>query len=278
MAHLESQSVLITGCSTGIGRALATEFARRGHRTFATARRPETLDGLDGCEHLALDVTDPESIERCVAAVVEKAGRVDLLVNNAGFNVFGPVAEVPLADFRRLFDTNVTAVVAMVQAVFPHMARQRSGRVVNIGSVAGILPTPFAGSYCATKAAVHMLSHVLRLEVEPLGIDVVVVQPGGVRSSISATGAVGLDRYAEDGSYYRKVHDQILKRANASQKNPMEAEDFAQVVVEAVTRTRAPRIVRAGTGAFVYPRLPKLPSRVLDRILSKSFGLSALRE
>jgi NAD(P)-dependent dehydrogenase (short-subunit alcohol dehydrogenase family) len=277
MRHLEDQVVLITGCSTGIGRALAGEFARRGHRVFASARRPETLEDLSVAGKLRLDVTDEASAERAVAGVLAAAGRIDMLINNAGFNVFGPLAELPLDGVRRLFETNVTGLLTLVQKVFPSMAERGSGRIVNIGSVVGIVPTPFAGAYCSTKAAVHMLSDVLRMELAPFGIDVVVVQPGGVRSSIAETGAQGLERYAEDSSRYQPVHRQIVKRANASQVEPMDTDAFAAVVVEAVTRRRAPRIVRAGRGSAILPSLGRLPGSALDRVMTRQFQLDRLR-
>lgn len=278
MGKLNSQIVLVTGCSTGIGRALAREFTGQGHRTFATARRIEALSDLDGCEHLSLDVTDAASIDRAVTKTIEIAGRIDVLVNNAGINLFGPLAEVPIDQLRGMFETNVTGTIAMCQAVIPHMAAQRSGRIVNIGSIVGVLPTPFAGAYCGTKAAVHMVSDVLRMEVAPLGIEVTTVQPGGVRSNISASGSVGLDRYAKPSSLYRKVHDQIVARANASQDRPMEADAFAKEIVTAVTQPRAPRMIRAGSGAALLPKARALPGAVLDRIMTRKFGLAALRE
>ena len=274
---LQDQVVLITGCSSGIGRALAIELAGLGHRVFASARKLDTLAGLDPrIVPLSLDVTRPESIAQAVSQVIERAGRLDMLINNAGFNAIGPLAEVPLEDVRRLFDTNVAGLVAVTQAVFPHMAKQRSGRIVNIGSVVGLLPTPFAGPYCATKAAVHMLSEVLRMEAQPFGIDVVVVQPGGVRSSISDTASVGLERYREKSSLYNPVHLQIEKCARASQERPMEAEEFARRVARAIMAKRAPRVLRAGTGARLYPMMSHLPKPVLDRAMRDRFKLDEL--
>ena len=278
MSQLKDQVVLITGCSTGIGRALAAEFARCGHQTFATARRIESLAGLTDCMPLQLDVTDPESIRDAVSQVVDRTGRIDILVNNAGINLFGPLVEVPLEGVKQLFGTNVIGLVAATQAVFPQMAEQRSGRIVNLGSVVGDFPTPFAGAYCGTKSAVHMLSEILRLEVAPFGIDVVVVQPGGVRSQIATSGSVGMERYAEQSSRYHKVYDNIVQRANMSQDSPMEAEDFARVVVAAVTRQTPPRVVRAGSGAALLSLARRLPEPLLDRILTRRFGLAALAE
>lgn len=274
---LTNQVVLITGCSSGIGRALAAEFSSRGQRVFATARRLESLAELagPGLEKLALDVTDVASIASAVAAVIAQAGRVDILINNAGFNQVGPLAEVPLEGVRRLFDTNVTGLLAVTQAVFPHMVARKSGRIVNIGSVVGLLPTPFAGPYCATKAAVHMLSDVLRMELAPFGIAVCEVQPGGVRSSISDTASQGIERYSEPGSHYRALYAHIQKRAQASQQRPMASERFAEKVVSALLADTAPRTVRAGRGAAVYPLLSRMPASPRDRLLSRRFGLRA---
>src|SRR5262249_39954053 len=155
--------VLITGCSTGIGRALAVEFASRGHRTFATARNlPAVADlAAAGAEPLTLDVQDPASIRAAVETVIARAGRIDVIVNNAGINVYGPLVAIPLERIEKLFASNVTGLIAVIQAAFPHMAARRSGRIVNIGSVVGVLPTPWAAPYCASKAAVHMLSDVV---------------------------------------------------------------------------------------------------------------------
>jgi NADP-dependent 3-hydroxy acid dehydrogenase YdfG len=279
MSSLEKQVVLVTGCSTGIGRALARELHARGHRTFATARRPESLDELshEGIETLRLDVNDPASIRETVETLVARAGRIDVLVNNAGVNVFGPITEVPVDEVRNLFETNVVGLVAVTQAVFPHMAEKRSGLVVNIGSIAGVLPTPFTAAYCATKSAVHMLSEVLRMESKPFGIEVVEVQPGGVKSSIADSGSRGLERYQSETSRYHRVYDGIKKRAYASQDNPMAAEDFARELVEQSFATPPPRLIRLGTGADILPKLAELPGEQRDAMLSANFGLDALK-
>jgi short-subunit dehydrogenase len=172
-----------------------------------------------------------------------------------------------------MFDTNVLGLIAVTQAVFPHMAKARRGRIVNIGSVVGLLPTPFTGPYCASKAAVHMLSDVLRIEAAPFGIDVVVVQPGGVRSSIADNGATDLARYERKESLYHWVRDGIAKRARASQTNPASAEDFASEVVPKLLARRAPEIIRAGRGAHVYPALSSLPSKARSAIAARMFYL-----
>ena len=276
---LEKQVVLITGCSSGIGRALTRELAERGHRVFPSARRPETIEDLrlDRVEPIELDVTDALSISKAVQTVVDYAGRIDILINNAGLISVGPLAEIPIDDFRRNFETNVTGPLALVQAVFPHMANQGSGRIVNVGSVVGVVGTPFAGSYCTTKSAFHMLSDVLRMEVAPFGIDVIVVQPGAVRSSIGDNASQGLERYQDERSRYHSLAKQIAARARLSQQNPMPTDEFARTVVDAITRDPAPRLVRAGRSSALLPALGALvPGTLLDRILAKRFGLAKL--
>jgi NADP-dependent 3-hydroxy acid dehydrogenase YdfG len=277
MATLEKQVVLVTGCSTGIGRALARELQARGHRPFATARRLESIADLAaaGIDTVRLDVTDGESIDAAVRAVVERAGRIDVLVNNAGVNTFGPMAELPLDSFREVFETNVVGLTAVIQAVFPHMADRHAGRIVNVGSIVGVLPTPFAAVYCASKSAVHMLSDVLRMETRPFGIDVIVVQPGRVRSAISDNSAQGLERYRDPRSRYHRVYAGIEKRAYASQQEAMPTEDFARDLVAQMLATPPPRVIRLGGGMDILPQLAEMPGEERDAMLSSNFGLDA---
>jgi NAD(P)-dependent dehydrogenase (short-subunit alcohol dehydrogenase family) len=277
MRTLGPQVVLVTGCSSGIGRALAEALLGRGHTVVATARRRESLEGLHVSSRLvtlALDVTDPASVRAAVTTAIEQLGRIDILVNNAGFNLVGPLAEVPLVDVEVIFRTNVAGPLALIQAVVPHMVARRHGRIVNIGSMVGVVPTPFTGAYCASKSALHMLSDVLRLELWPFGIEVISVEPGRVRSEISKNARVDLDRYESAASLYRAYAEGIRRRLRASQVAPMDTAPFAAHVAAAITRARAPRIVRAGRGAVVLPRLKRLaPARLLDWGLRRAFGL-----
>lgn len=279
MASLEKQVVLVTGCSTGIGRALVKELKARGHRPFATARKLESIADLarEGIETARLDVEDPDSIAAAVAAVRERAGRIDVLINNAGQNVFGPMLEVPVERVRKTFEVNVLGLLSVSQAVFPVMAAQRSGLFVNVGSVVGILPTPFAGGYCASKSAVHMLSEVIRIEAAPFGIGVVVVQPGGVKSSIADGADRQIEQFKSESSLYRDTYEGIHRRAHASQDGPMPAEDFARELVDRAFVDSPPRVVRLGTGSNALPRLAELPPEQRDSLLSAQYGLDALR-
>ena len=271
------QVVLISGCSSGIGRALSLAFAKAGHRVYATARRLDTLADLEraGIHTCALDVTDAESIARTAAHVAEDAGRIDILVNNAGFGLINPMIDVPLEKLRLLIETNVIGAVALMQAVAPHMIRQRHGCMVQIGSVSGILTTPFAGSYCASKAALHALSESARMELAPFGIHVLIVQPGGVKSRLGDKQAGHV--HLPEGSAYATLAGHLEARAQYSQIAAAAAEKVASQIVQAATRARPPRVLRVGHGGYRYPLLKRLvPAAILERVLMKKFGLSEL--
>jgi short-subunit dehydrogenase len=173
---------LITGCSTGIGRATAVELTKRGYEVVATARRPETLADLDVAQTLALDVNDDASVEAALAA----AGGVDVLVNNAGFGMFGAIEEVPLDEIRRVYETNVFGVLRMLQAFVPPMRERGRGAVVNVSSVAGRVSSPLGGIYSSTKYAVEAISEALHYEVEHFGIRVILIEPGAIETEFGA--------------------------------------------------------------------------------------------
>jgi len=186
-----TESVLITGCSSGIGHETARHLAVKGHRVFATARRPAAIEDLReaGCETLACDVTDEASMQACVNAV-EDAGGVAALVNNAGYSQSGAVETVPIESVRRQFETNVFGLMRMCQLVLAGMRERGTGRIVNISSMGGKLTFPGGGVYHATKHAVEALSDALRFEVAGFGIQVVVIEPGLIKTSF-ADAAVG---------------------------------------------------------------------------------------
>jgi len=166
--------VLITGCSTGFGRAAAVELTKRGHDVVATARKPETLDELDVADRLRLDVDDDASVAEAVAS----AGELDAIVNNAGFGIVGPIEAVPLNEVQRMFETNLFGAVRMIQAVLPRMRERGSGTIVNVTSLAGRVTGPLGGFYASTKYALEAISEALHLEAGHFGIRVRVVEPG----------------------------------------------------------------------------------------------------
>src|SRR6188474_3395349 len=203
MAESSNGAVLITGCSTGIGRETARHLAGRGHRVFATARRPEAIEDLkaEGCETLACDVTDEASMKACVDAVEEAAGSVGALVNNAGYSQSGAVETVPLESIRRQFETNVFGLVRMCQLVLPGMRRAGHGRIVNLSSIGGRLTFPGGGAYHGTKHAVEAFSDALRFEVAGFGIQVVVIEPGLIRTEFANAAVGSMSDVSHEGPY-----------------------------------------------------------------------------
>ena len=268
--------VLISGCSTGIGRALAIEFAARNWRVFATARRPEVINDLKApnVDVSVLDVTDEMSIKACVDSVIAKAGRIDMLVNNAGLLLIGPLVELEISELRRQFETNVIGLNALTRAAVPHMIKRKSGKIVNISSVSGVLPTPFAGAYCSTKAALTALSDSLRMELAPLGIKVITVQPGGIKSNLSINADKELERFKK--TPYGPIQNFIVARANASQENATPAETFAKELVDKLVLGKTPKFIRLGKDSTLLPLIARFPRAFTDALLSKKFGLDKL--
>lgn len=197
-----SHAVLITGCSTGIGRATAEHLVAKGHTVYATARRRETLADLEakGCRTLALDVTDEASMQEAVDHVVAQEGAVGVLVNNAGYSQSGALETLPMEDVRRQFETNVFGLLRMCQLCLPGMREQRWGRIVNVSSMGANFTFPGGGAYHATKYAVEALSDALRFEVKGFGVDVVVIQPGLILTEFGETATTQLPAPG-DGPY-----------------------------------------------------------------------------
>ncbi len=275
------KTILITGCSSGIGAALARELHKRGHRVYATARRRETLAPLeaDGIHALALDVNDEASIAAALDTVAREVGHLDLLVNNAGFSQVGAVVDLTRDDLRRQYETNVIAPVAVTRAALPLLraAVARNGRatLANVGSIVGLFTTPFAAAYCSSKAALHSLTDALRMELAPFGIDVVAIQPGGVRSSFGEHAEAAVRLPAD--SLFRKAEAGLRARAQAGQQGAMPAEQFVVPVAEALLLAPPPRVIREGANSTRLPLLKRwLPAAMFDSMLAKAFGLDVL--
>jgi NAD(P)-dependent dehydrogenase (short-subunit alcohol dehydrogenase family) len=243
-----STVVLVTGCSSGIGRATALRLAGHGHIVYASARRPDTIADLEdrGCRLLALDVTDDDAMRAAVEAVEAEQGAVGALVNNAGYSQSGAVESVPLDEVRRQFETNVFGLVRMCQLVLPAMRARRFGRIVNISSMGGTLTFPGGGVYHGTKYAVEALSDALRFEVKGFGVDVVVVQPGLIRTGFADATSTAMAHNEAEGPYTsfnaaveQTTHDAYEKGAVGRLGGEPEA--VAKVVERAIT-AKSPKI------------------------------------
>ena len=276
-----SKVVLVTGCSSGIGRATAEHLAVRGWTTYASARRIESIAGLEraGCRLLALDVTDEASMASAAAAIEDEHGAVGVLVNNAGYSQSGAIEEVRIDEVRRQFETNVFGLVRMCQLVLPRMREQGWGRIVNVSSMGGTLVFPGGGFYHATKYAVEAISDALRFEVKGFGIDVVVVQPGIIRTGFAdaATSAMaqattpGAGPYADfDAAVARATHDTYEKGPMA--KLGGGPEKVARTIERAISAPKPKTRYRVTPSAHLLVRQRALMTDGMwDRLMSTQF-------
>jgi NAD(P)-dependent dehydrogenase (short-subunit alcohol dehydrogenase family) len=263
--------VLITGASSGIGRAIAALFAAEGFEVFGTSRNPHRTEPIPGVQLVALDVTDAASVTAAVATVVQRAGHIDILVNNAGFGVIGAAEESSTAQAQDLFDTNFFGLVRVTREVLPYLRAQGSGRIVNVGSVLGFLPAPYAALYAASKHAVEGYSESLDHETRDFGIRVTVVEPAYTSTSFEAN-ATDVD--SPIGSY-APVREHVRNVLVQSVRAGDDPAVVARVVLKAAT-SRTPKLrYPAGPMARRLSLLKKLaPMALLDKGIRKANKLS----
>ncbi|MFY1831247.1 SDR family oxidoreductase [Myxococcus fulvus] len=267
-----SKVVLVTGASSGIGEACAELLSVRKHVVYGTSRRPSEKPPV-GYRMLALDVTQEDSVRRAVAEVLEREGRIDVVVNNAGHALAGALEDTSVEEAWRQLDTNVLGVLRVCKAVLPHMRERRSGLIINIGSLGGVVGLPFQGLYSASKFALEGLTESLRQEVEAFGIQASLVEPGDVRTRLTdnRVRAAG----SHDGSAYREPFEKVLAIIEKEEREGVPAEAVARKVLE-VMEEEAPG-VRYSVGklsqraAVVAKAL--LPARTFEGLLMSMFGL-----
>jgi NAD(P)-dependent dehydrogenase (short-subunit alcohol dehydrogenase family) len=275
-----SRAVLITGCSSGIGAATAARLVGRGWNVYATARRPETLSDLEarGCKTLACDVDDETSCKAAVDAVVEAEGAVGVLINNAGFSQSGAVESIPDERVRAQFDTNVFGLLSMCRAALPSMRAQGWGKVVNISSMGGEFVFPGGGLYHATKYAIEALSDALRYEVAGFGIDVIVVQPGLIKSDFSSRTLAEIDAVAADAGPYAAFNAGVAKASKEVYEKGLFSklggppDAVAEVIEKALSASKPKTRYKVTPSARVMMTLHSVAGdRGWDRICKGSF-------
>ncbi len=274
--------ILVTGCSSGIGRATALEGAARGHRVFATARNRHDLADLERPERLetlALDVTDGAAVRAAVEAALARAGRLDALVNNAGYGQYGAAEEVTLEEWRAQFEVNLFGAIAAIQAVLPAMRRERSGTIVNVSSVSGRVAIPFAAPYSASKHALEALSDALRVELSAFGIRVVLVEPGPIETRFTERArSVVAPLIARPGPY-RELYA-LAERAMEGdfQKGVQPPEAVARVIIDAIESERPrPRYAVGIMSRALFPLKWMLPDRCLDGLMRRALRIRSTR-
>ena len=270
---------LVTGASSGIGKATAIALRAAGFITYATARNPQTLSDLaaQGCRVLPLDITDEVSMLAAVREIEATHGAISVLINNAGYNQIGPLEELTMEQIRRQFETNVFGLLRMCQLVLPGMRSQGYGRIINVSSMGGNFTTPGNGAYHASKYAVESLTDALRYEVQPFGVDVVSVQPTGVRTPFVEKLYALMPQTGNDSPYAafkRNMEAQIQQMFSGNAWGILNPEDVAKVIVQAVLVRRPQTRYRVGLSGKMFIWVRRLLSdRAWDALMARMFPM-----
>jgi NAD(P)-dependent dehydrogenase (short-subunit alcohol dehydrogenase family) len=279
----KQKSVLITGATDGLGRALALLLAERGYRVFAAGRSPERLAQLDALareknlplESVALDVCSDDSVERAISQVLGKAVQLDVLVNNAGVNYTAAVEDLSMQDWRAQFETNFFGVLRVTRAILPHMRERRSGRILMMSSLSGLVTPPTQGAYSSSKHALEGLSNALRMELYPFGIDVVLIEPGYIVTGIQKAAAELSKPYTYKAGPYAPLYARFFTSVNDTRaKSRTTPEDCARVMLDAIeTPNPKPRYGVTSLSPFVKWSKRLLTDSAIDAMLRRRYGI-----
>lgn len=285
-AERGTQTVLITGATDGLGKAAALLLARRGYRVFAAGRSAEKRAQLDAMarqqklplETVEMDVCDDGSVQAAVASVLQKADKIDVLINNAGLVYVGAVEDLRLEHWRRQFETNFFGVIRVTQAVLPQMRERRKGRILMMSSVSGFVTPPTQGAYSASKHAIEALSNALRHELYPFGIQTILIQPGYIVTNIQPTAMELTQSYKEQfkNGPYAKIYASYLGSATSTRaKSKTTPEDCARVMLKAIEAPR-PKARYGVTSLATFAKLAKwlLTDRAADRLIRRRYGIT----
>lgn len=276
---MSTKIALVTGASSGIGEATALKLQVLGYTTYAAARRVQRMEHLIplGIHPIAMDVTDEASMQSAVSQIIAKEGRIDVLVNNAGYGSYGALEDVPLSEARSQFEVNVFGATRLTQLVLPHMRQQRSGTIVNITSMGGKIYTPLGAWYHATKFALEAISDCLRMEVKPFGIDVVVIEPGSIRTEWGGIAAEKVRAVSGPGPYAPQGNAMAEALSSESaQRRSSPPELIARTIGRAVTAQRPRTRYAVGYGARLMIFLHSiLPNRWFDAFVRRVTGVPA---
>jgi NAD(P)-dependent dehydrogenase (short-subunit alcohol dehydrogenase family) len=274
---MSAKVALVAGGSSGIGEATAVKLHDLGYTTYAAARRVQRMEHLTkaGIRPLAIDVTDDQSLQSGVKHILDEQGRIDVLVNAAGYGSYGAIEDVHLSEARDQFEVNIFGAARLIQLVLPHMRDQRSGTIINITSMGGKIYTPLGGWYHATKFALEALSDCLRLEVKPYGINVVVIEPGGIQTEWPAIAASKLTEASSGGPYAKQadaVAASLTSDTTARRSSPPTL--IAGTIAKAVTARRPKTRYAVGYGARPIIFLHDvLPDRAFDAFIRRATGV-----
>lgn len=276
---MSAKIALVTGASSGIGEATALKLQALGYTTYAVARRVQRMEHLtrSGIRPLAMDVTDEEAMQSAVAQIIAEEGRIDVLINNAGYGSYGALEDVPLAEARSQFEVNVFGAARLTQLVLPHMREQRSGTIINITSMGGKIYTPLGSWYHATKFALEAISDCLRMELKPFGVNVVVIEPGGIRTEWGSIAAEKARAVSGNGPYASQGNAVAASLSSeAMQRRSSSPELIARTIASVVTARRPRTRYAVGFGAKPLIFLHSLlPNRWFDAFIRRAVGVSS---
>ena len=284
--NAERETVLITGATDGLGKAAALLLAERGYRVFAAGRSAEKRAQLDALarqrkfslESLEMDVCNDRSVQTAVASVYQKAGAIDVLVNNAGLVYVGAVEDLRMEDWRRQFETNFFGVIRVTQAVLPEMRERRKGRILMMSSVSGFVTAPTQGAYSASKHAIEALSNALRHELYPFGIHTILIQPGYIVTNIQPTAMELAQTYQEKfkSGPYAKIYESYLGNASSTRaQSKTTAEDCARIMLKAIKAPR-PKARYGVTSLATFAKCAKwlLTDSAADLLFRRRYGIT----
>jgi NAD(P)-dependent dehydrogenase (short-subunit alcohol dehydrogenase family) len=268
----EQKVVLVSGVSSGNGQAIARLLAQKGFIVFGTSRNPSDGEKLSGMEVLPLDVRSEDSVQTCVNSVLTKAGRLDILINNAGYMLAGAIEETSIEEAKSQFETNFFGVMWMIKAILPLMRQQRSGQIINIGSVVGLTPVPFWGVYSASKSAVEGYTEILRHEVRPFNIRVSLVEPGFIKTSIAHNRQYAANRIPDYDPWRQRTYDAFRQYEAKAPEPTLVAECVLRIIESESPKLR----YRVGRDATLITRLRRfLPAALFEWVVRDYFHLDA---
>ncbi|MDH3322859.1 MAG: SDR family oxidoreductase [Flavobacteriaceae bacterium] len=262
--------ILITGASSGIGKVTAQYLAEKGFKVYGTSRKPK--QNHFNFELIALDLNNEDSIQKAFKTILEKEGRIDVLVNNAGMGITGPIEETPTEEMRKVFETNFFGALTMIKAVLPQMRKQNSGLIINITSIAGYMGLPFRGIYCATKGALETVTETIRMEVKQFGIRVSNVAPGDFATNIAA------GRYHTpvfEDSAYKEIYQKNLDLMDAHVDSGSDPKEMAEQIYKIIQNPQ-PRIhYKVGDFMQKFSIVLKriLPDKVYEKLIMNHYGM-----
>lgn len=266
--------ILLTGASSGIGKQTAEVLAKEGHKVYTGARRVDQMESLKafGVTPLKLDVTDEESIVAAVAQVIRKEGRIDVLINNAGYGSYGAIEDVTTEEAKAQFEVNLFGLARLTREVLPYMRKQGSGRIINVTSMGGRLVTYLGAWYHATKFAVEAFSDALRMEVKEFGIEVSIIEPGGIKTEFGDVAANKIEAVSKGGAYEKQSQAVAANMRVQYSGNQLSDPIVVSKAISKAVNSRRPR-ARYLIGYMAKPSVflrTILPARVFDRVITRA--------